>query len=616
MCATRLVSLLTVMLAAGAFSAEPYVVRSPDGSCVASLSLPSVSSTGSIPMLSVSYRGDPVLLGSPLTLQLSNGESFPVGAEEVRAQTSSLNEPWKPVCGPRSEYPNHYNALTLTFDDRLRQRVGQITIRAYNEGIAFRYAFPEQKNLQSVTVTNEATEFAFPSDYACWFTAYPQGSYDRRPISKVKRGCTPLIVEAGKVFAAIAEAGSLESYAPTVLTSTATNRLAVEFRKGVATLTAPSATPWRVLLLADNPGALVEHHYLLQNINSPSAIADNSWITPGKVWRNTATTREGSDAIVDYNAAHGYQFVHWDTGWNGKEYDNIPDHPTRILEGKDLLGSIQYAHQKGQKFILYVNHRELENFDLDESFATYRKWGVDGLKFGFVNWETQAHMAWLHAAMRKAAQYKLMVVVHDNYRPSGYERTYPNLMTFEGIAGNETKDELATPRNRCILAFARTIAGPADFTPCFFDARVQSRAFQLATAVVFYSPWQYIHWYDRPDKVAQERARTPELEFWEQMPTVWDDSRVLHGEIGSHITMARRKGSAWFVSSITDRPRTINIPLNFLEPGKKYSASVYQENRENRLLTTVLQLAVDSGAVIEADMGSGGGHNLWIRPGS
>ncbi len=605
--------LLHVVTVAHALRAAPLTVQSPNGDCRVTCDLKDIDGARGCPVYSVFWKGARILTESRLGLSIEGqaplAENFAIDSTSTDAKDSR----WKPVCGTKSEYPDRYKELTI----HLRETAGarrrmDLTFRAYDEGVAFRYAIPTQEALGDFTLAGEDTEFRFTDDHFCWHTDYPQGIYDRRPVSKTARSCRPLLVEAGDTFVAIAEAGSLEHYVPMVLTGRGTNTVQTQFRKGVVSARAPVSTPWRVVMLADTPGTLVENHYLILNLNEPCALSDTSWIKPGKVWRNTAVTRENSDAIVNYNAAHNYQYVHWDTGWNGKEYDKILDHPTRILPGKDLLGAIRYAHEHGQGFILYVNHKELENYDLDETFRTYKQWGVDGVKYGFVNFETQEHMAWLHGAMRKAAEYRLMVNIHDNYRPTGYERTYPNLMTFEGIAGNETRGGHATPRNRLVLSFARPIAGAADFTPCYLDRRVESRAFQLACGVVFYSPWQYLHWYDRP--ASYEGAHLPELEYWERMPTVWDDSRVLHGRIGEYMTVARRRGVQWFVSSITDHERTLDIALAFLEPGRQYQAAIYREDDANRLHVTIDRQTVTARDTIHAAMGPGGGHNIWLHP--
>ncbi|MCF7707550.1 MAG: glycoside hydrolase family 97 protein [Verrucomicrobia bacterium] len=608
----RIIEVIILIGTCLAVTAAPLGLESPNGRFAVGFGLKNIDGAAACAVYNISYDDKSLITDSRLGLNIKNQPPLSQNFEVLETSTKSKHGSWTPVCGTRSAYPDRFNELRIDLIESAGSaRKLSIIFRAYDEGVAFRYVIPAQAGLDEFTISEEATRFVFPADYSGWFTGYPQGLYDKRPISKMQRACRPLVIEAGDKFVAIAEAGSLEFYTPMVLSAAGSNALQTEFRKGTVNAAAPVSTPWRVVMAADTPGDLVERHYLIQNLNAPCAIADTSWIRPGKVWRNTALNRENSDMIVDYNAAHNYQFVHWDTGWNGQEYDDEPDHPTKILPGKDLLGAIEYAHENGQGFVLYVNHQGLEAYDLDDTFSTYNEWGVDGVKFGFVNYESHAHMAWLHKAMRKAAEYELMVNIHDNYRPTGYERTYPNLMTFEGIAGNETRDDLGTPANRLVLAFTRTIAGAADFTPCYFDPRVESRAFQLACAVVFYSPWQYIHWYDRPNTVIDKYG--PGLEFWEQMPAVWDESIVLEGAISDFITIARRSGDDWFVSSITDEARTSELRLSFLDPDKKYAAEIYKEDPDNKLFVAKETRTVTANDIIHAKMSSGSGYNIILK---
>ncbi|MBM3892327.1 MAG: alpha-glucosidase, partial [Verrucomicrobia bacterium] len=288
-------------------------------------------------------------------------------------------------------------------------------------------------------------------------------------------------------------------------------------------------------MVADSPGRLLENNDLVLNLNDPCAIADTSWIKPGKVIREVTLTTIGGKACVDFAARRGLQYVEFDAGWYGHEYDDASDaravnvDPKRSKGPLDLHEVIRYANEHGIGIILYVNRRALER-QLDDILPLYRKWGVKGVKYGFVNVGSQQWTSWLHEAIRKAAQHQLMVDVHDEYRPTGYSRTYPNLMTVEGISGDETK-----PVNSQTLTvlFARFLAGPADNTICYYDKRVDdnaTHAYQLAKAVCLFSPWQFLYWYDRPAGSPQKvggagGAETgignePELEFYDHVPTV------------------------------------------------------------------------------------------------
>ena len=286
---------------------------------------------------------------------------------------------------------------------------------------------------------------------------------------------------------------------------------------------------------------------------------------------------------------------------------------------------IRYARERGIGVILYVNHVQLEQ-RLDELLPLYHEWGVAGLKFGFVNVGSQRWTAWLHDAIRQAACYQLMVDVHDEYRPTGWSRTYPNFMTQEGIRGDE---ERQPNRLNLVTVFTRMLAGAGDHTICYYDERVDrqsTHAYQLAKAVCLYSPWQFLYWYDRPylsravsGPTPTERnllGEEPELEFFDHCPTVWDDTRVLHGRIGEYAVIARRHGADWFLGAMNDdHPRTLDTPLSFLEPGKKYLAHVYTDDDAvgTRTKVAVHTRSVDAGTRLALVLKSNGGQAVWLE---
>ncbi|MEM9660041.1 MAG: glycoside hydrolase family 97 catalytic domain-containing protein, partial [Planctomycetota bacterium] len=261
---------------------------------------------------------------------------------------------------------------------------------------------------------------------------------------------------------------------------------------------------------------------------------------------------------------------------------------------------------------------------LDEILPLFKAWGVRGVKFGFVHVGSQRWTRWLHEAVRKAAAHRLMVDVHDEYRPTGYSRTYPNLMTQEGIGGDET-----SPSNRQTLTilFTRMIAGAGDNTICYYDSRVERKAchaYQLAKAVCIYSPWQFLYWYDRPGGAPRRKGGDgknvigddPELEFFDAVPTVWDDTRVLQGAIGEYAAIARRAGDDWFIGAMNaETPRTLPMSLDFLEPDLDYTARIYSHDpgMQTRTHVRVEERAVDASTVLVAELGRNGGEAVWIR---
>ncbi len=401
---------------------------------------------------------------------------------------------------------------------------------------------------------------------------------------------------------------------------------------GPATVTTPYTTPWRYVLIGDSAGQLLERNYLVLNLNDPCALADTSWIKPGKVIREVTLTTTGGKACVDFAVKRGLQYVEFDAGWYGYEYDKKSDaravnvDPKRSKGPLDLQEVIRYGNERGIGIILYVNHLALEQ-QLDELLPLYQKWGVKGIKYGFVNVGSQQWTTWMHDAVRKTAAHKLMVDIHDEYRPTGWSRTYPNLLTQEGIAGDET-----SPPNWLTLtiAFTRMLAGPADNTVCYYDGRVDrnaSHAFQLAKPVCLFSPFQFLYWYDRPKAAPQKiggagGAETsigddPELEFYNRLPTVWDDTKVLHGQIGEYAVIARRSGEEWFIGAMNSgQARTLDVPLNFLSPGRNYTAHIYADDPQatTRTRVRIEQQPVDVKTVLKCSLSAQGGQALWIEP--
>lgn len=589
-----------------AVSAAEISATSPSGNHVIRFLL-----VEGVPHYSVSYQGTTVLSDSKLSLTLDGdglSDTFVVDSK----QATTGNSRWVPVVGSKSSYPDVYNECGVQLREASgKKRRLELRFRAYDEGVAFRYTIPQQEGIAKIEVRSENSEFQFTDDHLVYWDDYPQAEYSKVRISEMgDQAMRPLLVEAGSHFVAIAEAGSVEHYSPMMLNRSRKNRLVTRFRSGTVSATGSLTTPWRVIMVADTPGKLVENHYLLQNLSEPCALSDTSWIKPGKVWRSDLKT-ESAKAIIDYAAANNYQYVHYDAGWYGPERAAESD-PLTVIDPIDMKETIRYADEHGIGLICYINKIAMSRYDLEKTFRTYQEWGLSGVKLGFVDWQSQSDMEFLFNAIKLAAKYKLVVDIHDNFRLTGIERTYPNLLTVEGILGNEERAERNNPpKNVLTTCFARMIAGAGDFTPCYLDGRVVSRSFQLALGVVYYSPLQYLHWYDQADKY--EGKSFPELEFWKEMPTTWDDSKVIDGEIEKFMTVARRKGDRWFVGTIVNEARELEIPLDFLGPGQ-FTAKIYSENPEDKKLVSIESREVNSSSKLTATMSSGSGHAVWIFP--
>jgi alpha-glucosidase len=275
-----------------------------------------------------------------------------------------------------------------------------------------------------------------------------------------------------------------------------------------------------------------------------------------------------------------------------------------------MAGVVQYGKERGIGVWLYVNQKSLLP-QLDTILPLYERWGIRGVKFGFVELGSQRWTVWLEEAIQKAAAHHLMVDVHDEWRPTGEQRTWPNLLSAEGLRGNE---EMPDATHNTVLPFTRFIAGPADYTICYYDHRIKTtHAHQLALVAIYYSPLMTLFWYDKPAAYQQE----PEVEFFEKIPASWDETRVLDGQPGEFITLARRRGEDWFLGTITnDSARSTKIALSFRPRGKKYIATIYSDDATVPTATHVrrMQMKVNASTTLTVGLLPSGGEAIWLSP--
>ena len=604
--------LLALSAPAAGGAAEPWKsLSSPGGVFVIEFS---VGEKGR-PMYRVKYAGAGIIEPCGIGFVEVEGPDWTGGFDAIEMSVvSGHDETWKPVWGERSTVRDHYRGATVIFKRPEPQGELELDVRAYDQGVAFRYVVDPSAGRNSIRIEREETEFRFTGDHNLWAVYSAQGKYSKTRLSKIRSSVErPCVLEIGdgKVIA-VAEAALVDFSRMRLRRSEVSPNTLVSRLHGPVRAKLPLKTPWRVIMAAEGAGQLLQNNDLILNLNEPNRIAEPGWIRPGKVIRDVTLSTKGGMACVDFAVENGLQFIEFDAGWYGNQGDEASDARTVSRGNLDLPGVIEYANKNNIGVILYVNRRHLER-DLDKLLPVYREWGIAGLKFGFVQHGDQKWTRWMHKAIVKCAKYKLMVDVHDEYRMTGWQRTYPNFMTAEGIGGDETR-----PPNEQALAnlFSRMIAGPADHTICYFNGYVDqttSHAAQLAKAVCFFSPWQFLFWYDQPSSAQGE----PELEFFQLLPTTWDDTRVIHGRIGSYAVIARRKGSDWFIGCLNaGEPRSLKVPLDFLPVGKKFEARTYHHDpgAETRTKVGIARRGVDSGTVLNASMSGRGGLAIRIFP--
>ena len=530
---------------------------------------------------------------------------------------------WTPLYGENTVIRDHYNELVLHYEkgsngqgivnegyDKRKYYAMDIIVRAYDEGIAFRYHFPETTNSLFLHITGEQTSFVFPDGTLAWYEEWAQGAYDKRPLKgEWFESERPLLLQTAEgTWVALLEA-AMKDYTRGKFKLKKDNELQVAMYD-CADIISPYDTPWRVIMAGERAVDLINHKDLVLNLNEERASGNWLWVKPGKTFRAGQLNKRGIMSAIDYCAQFGFDFVELDAGWYGPE-GKVASDATTVAETRDFTmpDICAYARSKGIGVWVYVNQRALYQ-QLDQLLPLYQQWGISGIKFGFVHVGNQQWSTWLYNAIAKCAEYQIMVDIHDEYRPTGLSRTYPNLLTQEGIRGNE---EMPDANHNTLLPFTRYLCGPADYTLCYFNSRVKNtKGHQLAMAAVYYSPLQFYFWYDHPfvDKGEQE------LQFWKACPTVFDESIALDGIPGEYIIQARRSGTEWFVGCMTNtKGSTVTIPTDFLPKGK-YQVEIYNDDPSlnTRTKVSAKTISIKSGKPITLQLQPSGGAALHFKP--
>ena len=584
---TAIVLILSTVIA----SAQNIAVVSPDGKL--KLAMTFDSNTGKIAYEIIAH-GKQVILPSELGISgyYNNIESV----EPV--ETHSVDTTWRPVYGERAVVKDCYNQNTVALKAKGRREKLNFIIRAYNEGIAFRY---EYQGNGHVCIEKESTTFNVPENTVCWFAPYAQAVHTPMPVrdwpGEAERPLT-LKLENG-LYAALCE-GEVVNYCRTkfFVEKGEKNSIRCKMYDNVEDF-APFATPWRLVMVAKSATELLANNDIILNLT------------------------EAAKEVVDFASERGLDYIHFDAGWYGPEASKTSD-PRKPIGSLNIPEIVRYAKSKGIGVWLYVNQRALTNY-LEDILPLYQSWGIAGIKFGFVHVGSYRWTSWLHKAVSRCAEYNLMVDIHDEYRPTGFSRTYPNLLTQEGVRGNE---EFPDGVVNTTQPFTRFLAGAADCTVCYFhrpdlkpnlatslNARYlkNTAVHQMALSVINYSPLQFLYWYDAPQNAQNE----PELDFFNALSTVWDDTHIISGQIGEQIAVARKKDGVWFVAAITNNDaRTVHLDMSFLESGKKYISTIYTDGGEKvktRTHVAITEKNITSKNVLKFDLLPRGGIVMIIR---
>ncbi|HEV7716060.1 MAG TPA: glycoside hydrolase family 97 protein, partial [Steroidobacteraceae bacterium] len=561
------------------------------------------------PGYAVSRAGAPVISESRLGFWLTDAPKLERNFKAAGAATRSVDETWEQPWGERRYIRNHYNELKVTLVEKTElARSLQVLFRVYDDGLGFRYEFPDQANLKQVNIGEELTEFAVVDPGTAWWETGGEWNryeylYQRTRLNEVSQAHTPLTIKTDRGLHIAIHEAALVDYSGMWLRRVDGTRLKAVLspssQGAKVRRAAPFTTPWRTLQIADSAGGLYMSNLIL-NLNEPNKLGDVSWFKPAKyvgiwwemhlgtsTWSSGPThgaTTQNARRYIDFAAKNGFRGVlieGWNEGWDGDWFANGESFSfTKPYPDFDLAAVAAYARKKGVRLIGHhetsgnIAHYEQQ---LAAGLDLYAKLGIDSVKTGYVadaggikalgddgkihfEWHDGQVMSRHHLkVVEEAAQRHISVVAHEPIKDTGLRRTYPNWIAREGARGMEYNawgNPPNPPEHEANLVFTRMLGGPFDFTPGVLSLvgkggqQIQSTvAKQLALYVVIYSPLQMA-----ADLPSNYEKYSREFQFIKDVPTDWADTRVLNGEVGDYATLARkdRNSDDWYIGSVTD----------------------------------------------------------------
>lgn len=638
---------------------KQFELRSPDGDLVFNFRL-----SKEAPVYQVKYKGNLLIDNSELGLAFQENGTFRENLSAGKPQFREVDENYELIVGKASRVRSHYHEVVIPLAERkgARRKVN-LVVRAFNDGLGFRYEFPEQENWKSYILLDENTSFRIAGDPMIttlfWkdYNNNHEGLYRLLPYSQVSADSLmdlPALFEfPNKIYLAITEA-NLRDYAGMYLKkkngvlmsqlSPLQGQTAIKVKADL-----PHRTPWRVLMISDRPGALIESN-LLTNLNEPSKIEDTSWIKPGKTsfhwWNgdvlpdstivpgvNFGTNKYYIDFCarnnIEYHAVIGYGGFAWfPNNWPGYGQPGTYADVTKSVPSLDMYRVCEYAKSKGVDINVWVHWKALYP-QLEEAFTQFEKWGVKGMMVDFLDRDDQEMVNIMEEILQCAAKHHLYIQFHGAFKPTGLHRTYPNEFTREGTFNYEQNKWRQQPINSdhdLNIVFTRMLAGASDYHLGGFRAVSSgkfkpqytrplmggTRCHMLAMYVVLESYLSMVA--DYPEAYEGE----PGFEFIQKVPTVWDETVVPAAELRKYAVIARRNRNNWFVGAInSSTARSVEFPLDFLEKGRNYEVTIWQDSPDaekfpNRLIKTVQQ--EENGSQIKIDLAAGGGMAMEIIP--
>lgn len=692
-----------VLLAAFSLAANAVEVKSPDGKVAVDFDV-----KNGVPTYSMTFDGKTVIKPSTLGLELVNANDLMDGFKIVGSETSAFDETWQPVWGETKDIRNHYNELLVKLRQTSTDRFMNLRFRVYDDGMGFRYEFPQQKNLVYFVVKDEHSQFAMNGDHTAWWIP---GDYDTQEYDYTESRLSDIrrLMEG-----AITDNASQTQFSPTGVQTSLQMKtddglyinlheaalvdyscmhlnlddknmvfeswLTPDAQGNKGHLQAPAKTPWRTVIVSDDARDMLSSNLIL-NLNEPCAYTDTSWIKPvkyvgvwwemiggGKQWSYTfdlpsvkletldysqtkphgqhPANNENVKKYIDFAAEHGFDQVlveGWNIGWEdwfGNSKDYVFDFQTPYPDF-DIKMLNDYAHSKGVRLMMHhETSGSVRNYErhMEAAYDLMDKYGYNSVKSGYVGNmipRGEHHYGqWLNNhylyAVTEAAKHKIMVNAHEAVRPTGLCRTYPNLIGNESARGTEYESFAGNkPSHTTVLPFTRLQGGPMDYTPGIFEMDMKkvnpnsqghvnsTLARQLALYVTMYSPLQMAA--DVPEVYNRFMDA---FQFIKDVPVDWDESRYLEAEPGQYIVAARKRkgGDDWYVGCTSgENGHASTLSLDFLEPGKKYEATIYADApdahyQNNPQAYVISKKKVDAKTRLKMKAAPGGGYAISIKP--
>ena len=650
-------SVVLLFLSANVCAQRVYELASPDGKLTATVSV------GDQITYTLSHEATNILSASPVSMTLQSGETFGKATRGVRAQQTTVNRTVEAPFYKKSHVVENYNELALTFNGNYG-----LIFRAYNNGLAYRFTSSRRGE---IVIAEEEIGLNFAKDFKT-FAAYSisQGGFDSQsfssfegpyvhlPLSELdpeKYFYLPFLVELDGGKKLCVTEVDLYAYPGAWFSGNASQTLTArharypkqfspmtysysvtERENFIAKTTGTRAFPWRLMIVAENEAALLECE-MVYSIAEPCRIPDVSWIKPGLViwdwWHDTALAgvdfQSGMNTqtfkhYVDFAHKYGLQYVLVDAGW----YSNEDSIRATVKQEMDIAELVRYGNSKNVGIFLWVSYRGFHH-DMEGISRKFSELGVKGFKIYFQDRDDQEIADYVYAAAEICAKHKLLINFHGIHKPTGLQRTFPNVINYEGVMGlewvkfgNQQRLDLVT--NDVIFPFIRMVAGPVDYTPgAMRNANRENfrivntepmsqgtRCRQLAAYIVFEAPLNMIS--DRPSNYEKEQET---INFMAKIPTVWEQTVALENKIGEYVSVARRNGNQWYIAGLTNwDERELTLDLSFLGEGS-YKAELFTDGvNANRIAEDYKKEIIDVPAnrKITVKMAQGGGFAARI----